>query len=103
MTQDPGAPGSFRRFRQWRVRVIGFAFGGLAVAALIAAPLTERWSLLVTAVLLGVASVALVRLSGNLPDLDAPASENGAALTLMGVAFVCVIAGAVVAGLTAGG
>lgn len=102
MTQNPGAPGSFQRFRQWRVRIIGVSFGALALVALVGALLTSRMPLLATAALLGVASVALVRLSGNLPDLDAPAQENKAALTLMGVAFVCVLAGAVIAGVSVG-
>ena len=102
MSQNPGAPGSFQRFRQWRVRIIGVSFGALAVVALLGALLLSRPPLLATAVLLGVASVALVRLSGNLPDLDAPAHENKAAQSLMGVAFVCVLAGAVVAGSSLG-
>jgi adenosine/AMP kinase len=102
MRQNPGAPGSFQRFRQWRVRIIGFSFVGPGVAALVGALLTSRPPLLATAALLGIAGVALVRLSGNLPDADAPASENKAALTLMGVAFVCVLSAAVVAGLSAG-
>ncbi|EYR64575.1 hypothetical protein N866_08390 [Actinotalea ferrariae CF5-4] len=102
MTQTPGAPGSFQRFRQWRVRIIGFSFGGLAVGALVGALLTSRTPLLVTAALLAVASGALLRLSGNLPEADAPASENKAALTLMGVALVSVLGAAVVAGLSAG-
>lgn len=102
MSQNPGAPGSFQRFRQWRVRIIGVSFGALAVVALLGALLLSRPPLLATAVLLGIASVALVRLSGNLPDLDAPAHENKAALTLMGVAFVCVMVGAVVAGTSLG-
>ncbi|MBC7291115.1 MAG: hypothetical protein H5T83_07235 [Actinotalea sp.] len=101
MTQNP-PPGSFQRFRQWRVRIIGLSFGVLGVGALVAALLGSRPPLLATAALLGVAAVALLRLSRNLPEADAPAAENTAALALMGVAFVSVLVAAVVAGLTAG-